>query len=402
MIVLLIAANIENPLEELATDWIAFDRAADRVVAGEQVYRPFDAETESLPYLYPPYALWLALPLALFGFYGSFVFSAALTFFTLVGGAMLIARRGSLSPGDRGAAVTACVASGATITSTLIGQYSGLYALSIGAGTYLFDRGREGWAGAVLALLVLKPNIAIAVPVVLVWSRSWRALGGFVVGTALVIASSIPFGAGRWRGFVSNAQMMAELQRADIVPFDKMVTIQGSLQEAFGFGTSSPLLWLIWLIVVGGLGLAVLEVWRAEALTTSPIRAFGALALFMVAANVRLYFYDAVLVAVGSLAVFSVRDVVRSVGIRRLLGGCMIGVWVALWGGIFLTLNLLTGPIAGLIVLLVGTDAYVTRKSPIQRREANGSTGLSTFLGTAPLFPLTPRTHVGSAMKEKP
>ena len=190
LVVMLVVWVLEDPIENLATDWTAFDRAADRVLAGEEVYRPHDADTEPLPYLYPPYALWLALPLAMFGYYGSFAFSAMFTFGALLAGAVLVSRLGSDTGGDRSAAVTACVTSGAAITSTLIGQYSGLYALAVGAGAYAFARDRHGLAGLALALLVLKPNLAIVVPVVLVWSRSWRALGGFAAGSAAIVASS--------------------------------------------------------------------------------------------------------------------------------------------------------------------------------------------------------------------
>ena len=76
---MLAAWVLSDPVENLSTDWTAFDAAADRLFAGEAVYRPYDAETEPLPYLYPPFALWLALPLGLFGFAGSFILSALFT-----------------------------------------------------------------------------------------------------------------------------------------------------------------------------------------------------------------------------------------------------------------------------------------------------------------------------------
>ena len=76
---MLAAWVMSDPVENLSTDWTAFDNAADRVFAGDDVYRPYDAEAEPLPYLYPPFALWLSLPMALFGFAGSFLYSALLT-----------------------------------------------------------------------------------------------------------------------------------------------------------------------------------------------------------------------------------------------------------------------------------------------------------------------------------
>ena len=41
----------EGAVEGLRTDWTAFDNAASRLLAGEDIYRPWDGEVETLPYL---------------------------------------------------------------------------------------------------------------------------------------------------------------------------------------------------------------------------------------------------------------------------------------------------------------------------------------------------------------
>ena len=68
---------------------------------------------------------------------------------------------------------------------------------AIGAATRAYTTERRWLAGALLALLWIKPNLAIAVPVVLVWSRSWRMLTGFSVATTTLFASSLAFGVGQ-------------------------------------------------------------------------------------------------------------------------------------------------------------------------------------------------------------
>ena len=79
LVLMLAVWVLDDPSTNLETDWTAFDRAADRFFAGETVYRPFSFEEEPLPYLYPPFVLWLSFPLALFGFLGSYAVAAVST-----------------------------------------------------------------------------------------------------------------------------------------------------------------------------------------------------------------------------------------------------------------------------------------------------------------------------------
>ncbi len=402
VLVVMLAAWIIGPeaRENLSTDWTAFDRAADRVWAGEPVYRPYDSETERLPYLYPPYALWLSLPLAAGGFYVSFLLSAALTLTALVAAVRLVLRLAPAELADRRAAAVLPLCSGAAISSTLIGQYSGLLALSVAAGLYLYTRGRFTPAGVVLALLCLKPNLAIAVPVVLVWSRSWQTLRGFAAGAGGLLVLSLPFGLDAWRGFFDNVRMMTELQRDDVVPFDKMITVQASVRQVLGLSGDSPLLWVLYGLVVLILGLAILQVWTPRALAASPARAFGMLALFVVAANARLYFYDSTLVALGALALYVARPALTSPRLSRVQMALLLATWPTLWGGLFLSVNVLVGPVAAALIVVTGLDVRLAPAGG-ERPNREGPEGLFGDVDPAPKPPLKERARVGSAKKEK-
>lgn len=381
LVFMLIAWVLDDPVENLSTDWTAFDNAADRVLAGEDVYRPYDATSEPLPYLYPPFALWLALPLGIFGFTASFVFSALLSAGCLVFGLVWMSRAETGTAdrsriAERTTALIVGLGSGAAITSTLIGQYSGVYALAIGGAARAYSTDRRTLAGVFLALLWLKPNLAIAVPVVVVWSRSWVVLRGFAIASAGIFVSSVPFGLDQWNGFSSNVQMMAELQETGVVPFRKMVTILGSAQTLLDVNTTEPGLIVFWLGSTGLLGIAVLQLWRREALEESPMRAFGALALFVVAANPRLYFYDATLVVVGSLGIWLSSTRFGGATARRFLAVLMFASWISLWGGVFVALNTLVGPLAGLTLVVVSLDHWFRTKSQGQVAPVNGPSGL--------------------------
>ena len=64
LIVYLLAVWVlEDPIGNLDTDWRAFVNTGNRLREGSELYRPIDIETEPLPWLYPPFALWLALSL---------------------------------------------------------------------------------------------------------------------------------------------------------------------------------------------------------------------------------------------------------------------------------------------------------------------------------------------------
>ena len=366
---------MSDPQGNLQTDWTAFDRAADRLLAGERIYRPYDAEAEPLPYLYPPFALPLSLPLAGFGFYGSYAISALGTLLAFVGG-MLVFAKIEHRPADKTTGLIAAIVSGAVISATLIGQYSGLYVAFFGVGGWLLVRGRHILAGIVLALLWMKPNIAVVVPVALVWSRHWRCFAGFAGCTGALVGTSAALGLDQWRGFFANARMMAELQQQDVVPFEKMVSVLGGAHAAFGFSSDSPVTILVFLVVALILGTAVLQLWTPAMFRDSPVRAFGALALFAVAANPRIYFYDATLVAMGMFGLWLSAQTVGGRLAKRWVSIIALLTWFSLWGGTFAELNRFVGGIAACGLVISSCDAWIgSRKlqSPAVLPTANAS-----------------------------
>lgn len=357
---------LTDPAENLQTDWTAFDTTADRLFDGETIYRPFEKGVEDLPYLYPPYALWLAIPLSPLGFYPSFFASLALSLGSTFAAVRLVGRLAPPKWLSTRTAVVVAATTGATITSALIGQYSGLLALGVAASAYLTVRNRPFAAGAALALLLLKPYLLIVALPFVIWSRSWKMVQGAVFASAAVLVSSLAFGLARWDGFFGNAGSMLDLQRENGVPWHKMVTLHAGLVKWSGLdGSEAPSL-ILWFLAAASLGLLVLRRWTPSAFVQSPLWAFSSLALFLVAGNLRLYFYDGLLVAIGALLYF--------VGGRpandrlRLLGWVSLAVaWIGLWGGVWLQLNAFT-PLAcvGLIVAMTGTTS-------VERPTANRS-----------------------------
>ena len=347
--------RITGPRAGIATDWIAFDNAADRLWSGETIYRALDTETEPLPYLYPPFTLWLATPLALFGFVMSWVVSMlAMAVALVVGFAKML---GSGVGHHRGAALAIALSTGSVASSVLIGQYSGLYVLAVGCAVAAWKEDREGLAGVFLALLWIKPNLAVAVFVVLAWGRAWTALRSFTATAGALVGSSLLLGIELWAGFFENAERMVELQREGLVPIDKMVTLQATLQETSGLSGSAPLLWAVWAVCVGLAGLATLSMWAPLMREQSIERSFAVLLCFMVGANPRLYFYDGVLVVAAGLLLVAAREFVVGDRSKKLLAVFFGVLWIGSWGAVWRELNLVVGPLALTICLVVAVNA---------------------------------------------
>jgi len=368
VVIALLAMWVLGDPGRLDADWTAFDLAADRLLAGESPYR-FAPEIEPFPYLYPPFALLLALPLAAFGAIGSWAVSAVLAAGGCIAAVRLVASNSSVP--IPASVQLALMLSGAGVTATLIGQYSGLLALSVAAGMALHYRGRFDLAGASLALLLIKPNVAIVVLVVAVWSRNWRLLRGFLGVGALLALATVPLGWHLWADWLANVERIAEVQADGGAPVDKMITMSGAVQALFGMDQASALVVATWLFAVGSGGLAVLRTWSGPVLREMPVVSYGALCCFMVAANPRLYFYDGTLFAVGLVGLVAIARDPRTSSPGLSIGASAVVVvgWIALWGGVVSALNVLTGPLA-----LVSTVLFARAATTYLSREAREST----------------------------
>ena len=89
----------------------------------------------------------------------------------------------------------------AAATNIGLGQNGAFSAALLIAGLSLIDR-RPVLAGALLGLLIFKPQIAILLPVAVLAGRRWRvmaAAAGVVV--AVIVLSALIFGLDAWRGF---------------------------------------------------------------------------------------------------------------------------------------------------------------------------------------------------------
>ena len=149
-----------------------------------------------LPYFHPPYYTLLIAPLAYLDYRHAYYVMAAFNV-VLVAALITILVRTSLRVHGRGWLVASAMIAGffPLFVTVLQGQ-SDLVVLVPLAGAYAaWAHGRYGWAGALSALALAKPQLLLLIPVLFITRRSWRALGGFAgVLAGLGLLSLATFG----------------------------------------------------------------------------------------------------------------------------------------------------------------------------------------------------------------
>ncbi len=119
---------------------------------------------------------------------------------------------------------------------------------------------QDFWAGLLVALLLIKPQLAIcpalALGVWVVWERRWRVLVGAVTGACGLVMLSLPLGWGSWQGWL---EYMGEKTEA----VQTCPTIWGAFYQIFG-ASSHPTVWYAASLVACGLIVAVMAItlWR--------------------------------------------------------------------------------------------------------------------------------------------
>ena len=197
----------------LAQDWMVYHEASSAVLAGDGALLNDGVHfTEALalrfqdvlsaamnlhPWVYPPSFLLLILPLGLLGPMASYVT------FLLVGFAgLLLAIHACPAPRwQRAVLMVSVAASPAAMWTLLAGQNAFLTTALLVGGLAVLPRAPV-LAGALLGLLVFKPQLAVLVPVALLAGRHWRALAAAGGSAALLsLASLAAFGLASWLGW---------------------------------------------------------------------------------------------------------------------------------------------------------------------------------------------------------
>jgi Glycosyltransferase family 87 len=209
------------------TDFTCFWAASRLIRAGlaADVYVPALQKLAALmvvapahyaPFFYPPPFLLFCAPLATLPF-----FWALAAFMAATGAIFAVAvYRAAASPW----VAIAALGCPAVLVNLIAGQNAMLTAAILGGGLTLMRR-QPRLAGLILGLMVIKPHLALAVPIALVVSRRWTVLGfAALSASALIALSTGLFGWGVWHGFIANLATGRRVLEDGLVPFSKFLS----------------------------------------------------------------------------------------------------------------------------------------------------------------------------------
>ena len=221
--------NILPAGSTLGGDYVAFYTAAHAAADGEAatIYdrAQFDErlhahgpprERYGLTWQYPPTYFFMVLPLAFFGFapgYALWSGASAAAYF----GAMRMA-------GFQGLFLFVILAAPTTFHAVITGQ-NGFITAALLIVAALYPDKRPIVAGLAAALLTVKPQLGLLLPIAFLAGGCWRAFFAAAIGTALLmLASAAAFGPESWTAFIESIVGISDKLAKGVMPLFKMVT----------------------------------------------------------------------------------------------------------------------------------------------------------------------------------
>ena len=241
---------------------IALQRQVELQVTGQDPSRFI-----VLPYFHPPYYTLLIAPLAFLDYRTAYYVMAAFNV-VLAAALITILVKTSLRVRGRGWLVAAAMIAGyfPLFVTVLQGQ-SDLVVLVPLAGAYAaWARGKYGWAGALSALALSKPQLLLLIPFLFLARRAWTALAAFAgVLAALGLLSVATFGLGpvfTYLNVVATWAITGRLPNThELVYTDPAVYSLRNILEAIpGGGKAVALVILVLLLALVALSLS----WRPD------------------------------------------------------------------------------------------------------------------------------------------
>jgi len=286
-----VAVNFRYPY---LMDFLSYWAAAALVVSGHSadaydvalhhaVQEQAFAFDTRMPFAYPPPYLLVILP---FGFLSYWAAASSWICATLSLYAAAVRR---WMPGF----VAHAIAFPPVAVCGIVGQNGFLTAALYIGGTSLLAK-QPFLAGAILGLLVIKPQLGLLLPLAFVAGREWRAFAGAAASVAgLILLSLLAFGLAPWKGFYGMAGLAGSIATHGLVGWYKMASVFSSLRLA---GVPEPIAMVIHATCAASAAVLVWRLWRR---TTDS----GARAAILVPASVLvspyLFIYDQVVLVVS-------------------------------------------------------------------------------------------------------
>ena len=267
-----------------------------------------------LLWCYPPAFLALIAPLA------RLPYGWALAAWTGTTGGLYLAMTRLISQ-DRWAIPAALAFPGAFVTA-IQGQNGFLSAAVLGTGLLLVER-RPWLGGAVLGLIVYKPQFGLLLPILLLGSGRWRgALATGVSAGALILVSAALFGVDSWRAFFEHGPEVSRALASGALPLAKVPTVFAAARLC-GLGVATA--YALQAAVGAGAAWTALVAWRRPG--PWPLKAGLAITATLLATPYA-FDYDLVILA-APIGVLAVRAGSGATGLRGVLAMAAVAPLVA-------------------------------------------------------------------------
>lgn len=255
------------------------------------------------------------------------------------------------------------------MTNVITGQSGFLIAALFIAGMALLPK-RPLLAGALLGLLVIKPQLGLVLPFALIAGREWRALAGaFGSALAVVLLSFVLLGWEAWRAWFDSAALFASVAGEGLAGWHRMASVYGALRPA---GVGAGLALAVHLVLALAATVATAWHWYRE---NDPGARAGALAAATALGSPYLFGYDCLILVAPFLWL-----VARGRNLATVFAG-----WAVLFLGLLQSAGLSGGPnlaplapIAFLVLILIEThqprdlSASASETEPLPRAAALG------------------------------
>ena len=259
--------------EPKTVDFVSFWAAGKMVAggAGAQIYdvavhRAVEREAVELvglmPFPYPPPFALLLAP------FGALPYGLGFTAWIVATGALFaVAARAWMPP-------RLAFAQPAVLVNGFIGQNAFLTSALFLAGIRLLAT-RPMAGGAVLGLLVIKPQLALMLPVAMIAGRHWSAIAGAVLSvSAALLAGLLALGVGAYIAFFEQLSAYTGFVAASRWPWHELASVYALLSY---FGAPAALALTVHGLVAAVAAAAVWRAWRRDHPGKAPILAAATL-----------------------------------------------------------------------------------------------------------------------------
>jgi hypothetical protein len=228
--------------------WLAYDNAA--LHALQATVASFGGAGE-MTFPYPPAYLLLVAPFGLLSFpAGMIAWSLCTGAFFLFAARRLMPRSGWLA-----------LAFPAAFATAAIGQNGFVMAGIFMAGLVLLER-RPFAAGLVLGCLVLKPQLALLLPIALLAGARWRTIAGAAVSAiGILLLGLAVFGVATTEAWIHQLPLYGRIGRDGLVGWSKLASVYAAGRQA---GLEAGPALMLHLSLLMAAAAAVWRIWRSK------------------------------------------------------------------------------------------------------------------------------------------